>query len=191
MNISSTGKNLIKKYEKLNCSVYGDAAGYPTVGWGHLLSKTVYSNYIEKNLPTATANSELKKAGLPYTSPITTNQADSLLTKDLKIAVNMVNNLSCAGTLTQNQFDALTSLIFNYPEAATTHDLITLLHKRETFSNFMGPIDLPAMANLVTSAFRITKAGGRVQNGLINRRNAEMELFCKGMRYSYNKIPNI
>lgn len=42
----------------------------------------------------------------------------------------------------------------------------------------MGPIDLPAMVNLVTSAFRITKAGGRVQNVLINRRNADMELFC-------------
>lgn len=34
MKISTTGINLIKKYESCKLYVYADANGYPTVGWG-------------------------------------------------------------------------------------------------------------------------------------------------------------
>lgn len=40
MNTSTTGINLIKKHESCSLSVYADANGYPTVGWGHLLSSS-------------------------------------------------------------------------------------------------------------------------------------------------------
>lgn len=82
MNISTNGIDFIKGYEKLHLKVYGDPSGYPTVGWGHLLSKNIYHK--NEDLSTADANKELKKAGFSYTSPITKEQAKSILKKDLK-----------------------------------------------------------------------------------------------------------
>ena len=58
MNTSTTGLDFIKGYETLQLSVYGDASGYPTVGWGHLLSRNVYKK--NTKLSTADANKELK-----------------------------------------------------------------------------------------------------------------------------------
>ena len=190
MNISSTGTNLIKKYESCSLSVYADAAGYPTVGYGHKLSQNIYSNYKNQNLPTSIANKELKNSGLSYTSPITKSQANTLLNKDTATAVSKVNALSCISKLNQNQFDALVSLTYNVPKVLTSNDMIALLADNEIYDGFIGPItpELPAM---ITAAFQWTKVGNTQLNGLINRRNAEMELFCKNMRYFYNKIPNV
>jgi GH24 family phage-related lysozyme (muramidase) len=194
MNISTTGKDLIKKYEGCKLDVYGDANGYPTVGYGHKLSDTVYSSYKNKNLPTKTANKELKAAGLSYTSPIEQTQANTLLTKDLTSVDQKVDskNEDHYNKFTQNQFDALCSLTFNVPKALSSNDMTTLLNKSMTYSDYGAPMsdsDLKTMAQAVTNAFLWTKADGERQAGLVNRRNAEMKLFCTGMKYSYNKIP--
>ena len=191
MDISSTGIDLIKNYESCNLSVYGDANGYPTVGWGHLLSTNVYKK--NANLSKKDADKELKKAGLSYTSPISQTQADSLLKKDLKTAEKKVNSKDddVYNKLNQNQFDALTSLTFNAPKALSSDDMNALLDRSMTFSDYGAPIsdsEKKTMAKMVTAAFQWTKANGKQQRGLVKRRNDEMALFCKGMRYSYNKI---
>lgn len=72
--------------------------------------------------------------------------------------------------------------------------MTALLNRSMTYSDYGAHIsdsELKTMAKMVTVAFKYTKSGGKVLNGLINRRNKEMELFCKGMKYSYNRIPNV
>lgn len=61
-----------------------------------------------------------------------------------------------------------------------------------TYSDYgthISSFQLEDMAAKVTNAFSWTLAGGVRQRGLVDRRNEEMELFCKGLKYSYNKIP--
>lgn len=187
MNFGTKGKELLKKFEGYNKSVYADPSGYPTVGYGHLLSKNKYTP--NTNLSTANANKELRAAGLSYTSPITDNQANTLLDNDLKSASRAVNNLSCISKLTQTQFDALVSFVFNGGSGVlNTTDVKYLLSKPETFKGFVGPIDWVTMNQYVTNAFTYTKSNGVKLAGLVNRRNAEAALFCEGMRYSYNTI---
>ena len=183
--LGTAGLNIIKDYEGLKLDVYADAAGFPTVGYGHLLSKTKYDP--NKNLSKTDANKELKNAGLSYTSPITKSQAETLLKNDIKTAETKVNNLANIKRLTQSQFDALTSLTFNAPDALPSDDMKALLKCPEIYSDFVGAIRL-SLNQEITIAFTWTIADGVKLNGLVRRRNAEAALFCKGMRYWYNEI---
>ena len=184
--IGTAGMDITKEFEGCVLDVYADAVGYPTVGYGHLLTTSrVYA--VNTKLSKTDANKELKNAGLSYTSPITNSQANSLLTNDVKTTESKVNGLSKIDKLTQSQFDALVSLTFNVPSALTSSDVKTLLSCSETYSDFVGPINI-SFNQKITNAFAYTKAGGVKLDGLVRRRNAEAKLFCKGMRYSFNEI---
>ena len=193
MNTSTTGINLIKKYESCSLSVYADANGYPTVGWGHLLSKSrTYT--ANKALSDADSKKELVSAGLSSTSSITQSKADQLLTDDIAVAKGKVNakNEEVYNKMSKNQFDALVSLTFNVPKALSSNDMKTLLGSSSTYSDYgvpFSPSQLEEMAQKVTNAFCFTLAGGKRLRGLVDRRNDEMALFCNGQKYSYNKIP--
>jgi lysozyme len=189
MKISSTGMNLIKKYEGLNLNVYADPSGYPTVGYGYLLTRA--RKYTpNKNLSQADANKELKSAGLSYTSPITQSQAEALLKKELtNTVVPAINNLENGKRLTQNQFDSLASFAYNAGIGIfQTSDMKSLLVCPETYADFIGPINLPVMKKKVHDAFQYTLSDGKKLPGLVKRRNAEAELFCKDMRYTFDPI---
>ena len=96
-HIGAAGLEIIKKWEGLedgdpstvNLDPYLDAAGLPTIGWGHLI-----------------------KDGEDFTGGITIQQAEDLLRQDVKIAERAVNNLVHVH-LNQNQFDAICSWTFN------------------------------------------------------------------------------
>jgi lysozyme len=85
--ISQNGIKLIKKFEGLRLTAYRDQAGILTIGYGH--TKTVK--------PGMTINEEM---------------ANLLLKTDLMDAQNAVRNLVDI-ELTQNQYDALVSFVFN------------------------------------------------------------------------------
>lgn len=85
--ISQNGIKLIKKYEGLRLNAYKDPAGILTIGYGH--TKTVK--------PGMTINDEM---------------AELLLKIDLMDAENAVRYLVDI-ELSQNQFDALVSFVFN------------------------------------------------------------------------------
>lgn len=80
--------NLIKKFEGLRITVYKDAAGFPTIGWGHLLKPDEHYTQIDRTTAT-----RLLMADVHNTSTLVTNA--------LKVDLN------------QNQFDALISFTFN------------------------------------------------------------------------------
>jgi len=95
---------------------------------------------------------------------ITKEKSKEILTADLKRFESAVNN-AVKVTLTQNQFDALVSLAFNIGEGAFA---------RSTLVNKLNAGDKKGAAE----QFLVWKnAGGRVSQGLLNRRQKEKAMF--------------
>ncbi|MBB6018973.1 GH24 family phage-related lysozyme (muramidase) [Paenibacillus sp. JGP012] len=182
-NLSANGVAFMKGHEGLNLKFYGDIYGYPTVGYGHLITKSkVYTK--NTNLTQAQADALSKTLGLSYTSPITQSQADTFFSNDTVSAVQAVNNLTLpAGmSLSQNQFDALVSLTFNAgPGVLNTNDVKNLLAYKLIYSSFQGPrsdVEKDNCSKLVSKAFSYDR-------NLTRRRNEEATLFCKGQPYTH------
>ena len=91
--LSDEGRKLIRRFERLRLSPYHDAVGYPTIGYGHLLSRE-------------------KWADLSQWPDITEEQADYLLRQDVHRFERAVSRLVSV-PLSQGQFDALVSFTFN------------------------------------------------------------------------------
>ena len=91
--LSDEGRELIRRFEGLNLSPYHDAVGYPTIGYGHLLSRE-------------------KWVDLSQWPKITEEQADDLLKQDVHRFERAVSRLVRV-PLSQGQFDALVSFSFN------------------------------------------------------------------------------
>lgn len=91
---------------------------------------------------------------------ITEDQAEQLLVKDLSKFENHVNFYLKYYEFTQNQFDALVSFAFNI---GSINQLTA-----------SGTRTLKQISNMMPA---YTKAGGRVLQGLVRRREAEKKLF--------------
>lgn len=143
MEISLNGLNQIKKHEGFSHTVYQDSAGLDTIGYGHLLTPAD------------------KLRGLRY---VTEAEAVELLASDVATAESAVNRLVKV-PLTQNQFDALVSFVYNVGAGAFSRS--TMLKKLNS-SDYAGAAD----------QFHVWRlAGGRVVQGLVNRRASEASLF--------------
>ena len=104
---------------------------------------------------------------------ITQAQADIYLKTDCANTEKYVNNYDSIYHWNQNQFDALVSFTFNCGNG----NLKTLLNNgQRTISEISAKI----------TAYN--KAGGKVLQGLVNRRNAEKELFDKVVITSTNNV---
>jgi len=142
MKCSEAGKELIKKFEGCKLRAYQDSVGKWTVGVGHTLG--AYESQV-----------------------ISQEEADRLLAADLVSAEKCINNSIPYG-ITQNQFDALCSFVFNLGCGALRNS--QLLRKLQEGDD-TGAAD---------EFHRFCHAGGKVLNGLVARRKAEMELFLCG-----------
>lgn len=89
--VTDAGLNLIKQFEGFSPTVYVCPAGYPTIGYGHVVVPAERTRF-------ATA--------------ITESVAEELLQQDLGIAAAAVIRLIRV-PLTSGQFDALVSFTFN------------------------------------------------------------------------------
>jgi len=98
---------------------------------------------------------------------ISQEEADALLLTDIQKYVGYVNSYVKSFAPNQNQFDALTSFCYN----CGAGNLKRLVSDRTA----------EEVAKHITE---YNKSGGKVLNGLVRRRNAEKELFCKGMEVS-------
>jgi len=95
---------------------------------------------------------------------VTQQEADNLLLHEMEEYEGYVNNL-VEVDLNQNQFDALVSWVFNLgPANLKASTLLKVLNSKD----YEG---VPAQIQ------RWNKAGGKVLEGLIRRRNAEALLF--------------
>lgn len=92
-HITQDGIDLIKRFEGFSSTVYICPAGYPTIGYGHLV-----------------------RSGESYTE-ISETEAEELLRKDVESAERAVLRLVNV-PLTDGQFDALVSFTFNLGSGA-------------------------------------------------------------------------
>lgn len=91
MQLSSAGLSLIMRFEGYSATVYADAAGLPTIGYGHLLG-----------------TAEMAR----FSVGIDREPARALLQQDVAFAERAVRRF-ILGPLRQGQFDALVSFTFN------------------------------------------------------------------------------
>lgn len=143
--ISDTALDLVKRFEGFSPTRYVCSGGKLTIGYGHVITKAHIKDF-EK--------------------PITEQRARQILMMDMTYAAQAVDRLVKV-PLTQNQFDALVSFVFNIGDGAfAASTLLRYLNKgryQEAAVEFM----------------RWIHAGGKRLDGLIRRRRAEQELFLR------------
>lgn len=147
MDLSLAGLAHLKTFEGLRLQPYQDVAGKWTIGYGHLI-----------------------KAG-EYFDTITEAQAAQLLNDDANTAEDAVNSLVKV-PLTQSQFDALVSFVYNVGVGAFRRSTLLRLLNAGDYAG--AAAQLPLWRN----------AGGRVVQGLVNRRAAEVAMFAGGGQYA-------
>lgn len=139
MKISNEGLALIKKFEGCELTAYKCAAGVWTIGYGHI--KDVYEG-----------------------QTITQSEAESMLQHEMEEYEGYINS-SVTVPLTQNQFDALVSWVFNLGAGNLRA------------STLLKVVNLSDMEGVPAQIKRWNKAGGKVLDGLIRRREAEALLW--------------
>ena len=140
MNCSDSGIAFIKQQEGIRLQAYYDSVGVLTIGAGHTGNDVTPGLLIDEA------------------------EVDRLLHADLETAEKCLNNLVKV-TLTQNEFDALCSFVFNLGCASLRNS--TLLRKLNAGD------DLGAAEEFQ----KWNHAGGKVLAGLTKRRAAEADLF--------------
>lgn len=152
LRTSEVGIELIKSYEGFKSHVYNCPAGHATIGYGTLLhqgGKTAADEAKYPNGVTKEQATELLKAALP--------EREAALRKAVKVPIN------------QNQFDALMSWLYNFSSSRLVEADCTWL--RELNKGHYDKVgDGLKMWN---------KADGVVMDGLVKRRQAEVDLFYK------------
>lgn len=109
--------------------------------------------------------------GYGHTTGVTKNltciqeQADAWLYADCQNAMDAVNRWDTVYHWSQNEFDALVSFTFNCGSANLKSLLKNGTRTRTEIEKYLP---------------QYRKAGGRVIQGLINRRNDELKLFMEG-----------
>lgn len=146
--LSEGGLNFLKRWERYRGKPYNDGYGNMTIGYGHVI------------LP-----------GEKFTE-LSEPEAAALLAKDAAWAASVVNQLVQV-PLTSTQFDALTSLVFNWGAG-----------------NFRNSSHLALLnsGDYAGAARRLREhpitSGGQRSQGLINRRAAEADLFARDGIYT-------
>lgn len=142
MKISDTGIALTKNFEGFSGKAYKCPAGKITLGWGHTAPE------------------------LTMKDTVTRARAEEILKADLKWAEDAVNK-GVKVPLTQNQFDALVSLVFNIGAAAFAKStLLKLLNKGRYDS-------VPEQFGRWNKVLKVPSPG------LIRRRAAEVDLWLQ------------
>ena len=144
MKVSKDGLNLIKEFEGIRLTAYKCPADVWTIGIGH----------------TSAAGAPEVKPGMT----ITVQEAYEILNNDLNQYEDAINKFVKV-PLTQNQFDALVSFVYNVGVGAFQKS--TLLKKLNAGQYNAVPGEL----------MKWTKAGGKELPGLVRRRRAEAALW--------------
>lgn len=157
--LSTKAIDLLKGIEKLATKPYDDQTALDitewvkgaTIGYGHLISKSDWPKY---------------KDG------ISKEEAIELFQSDLTPFIKPVK-YSVKSNIKQNEFDALVILIFNI--GATAFKLSSVL---KLINN---PSAKTTYKNLESAWKAWNKSNKKINQGLINRRNSEWDIYSKGI----------
>jgi len=150
---------LLEELEGRRSEVYLDSKGLPTIGVGHLLTKSELSS------------GKIVILGEPieYRNGLTHQQIDDLLMQDTYLASSCVDR-SVKVTLTPYQREALVSFVFNIGREAFKQS--TLLRKLN-----QGLYDeVPGQMR------RWIYEGTKVSQGLVNRREKEIKVWTSSLQ---------
>jgi GH24 family phage-related lysozyme (muramidase) len=142
-HITDIGLALIKRFESFSPTIYVCPAGYETVGYGHVV---------------------LDGESDRFAGGINEDEAEDLLRRDACLAERTVLRL-IAVPLTDGQFDALTSFVFNVGAGGLQRS--TLRRKVNREEHTLVP----------TEFLKWVWGGGRKLKGLVRRREAEAALY--------------
>ena len=157
MTTSPSGKLFIQGFEALRCIAYLDCNGVWTIGWGHTHNV---------------------KAG----DRITRAEAEVFLSADLAEAERIVSQWVTV-PLSQNQFDALVSFVFNIGSGSPGRKdgfvwLKSLdVQNQPRHSTLLRKLLARDFAGAALEFPKWNHAGETISLGLTRRRNAEMQLF--------------
>ena len=153
--VTPRGLDAIVRHEGLVLTPYRDSAGFLTIGVGHLLTRSELSS----------GKIRLGLEAVKWNEGITKEQAMHLLRIDLDRAEQAVFADTGRIPLTDAQFDALVSFVFNVGVGA---------YEGSTLRRMMltGHLD-----QVPTQMLRWNRAGGRVIPGLASRRASEASLW--------------
>ena len=159
--MSDKGMELLMSIEAFRGIPYDDQNGNnisdwvkgATIGYGHLISQD-----------------EWNQSGSSYINGITKDQAKILFTKDLVPFVDGVN-AKVTAAISQNQFDALVILAFNIGLGNFDSSSVLKL--------INDPSAQTSYPNLEAAWKAWNKSQGNVMQGLVNRRNAEWNIYAK------------
>lgn len=140
-NLKPSGacRSLVRLFEGCRLTAYLCPAGVPTIGVGHT-------------------------HGVRLGDRCTVQQADVWLSQDLEAAAAGVTSLVKV-PLTQGQFDALTSFVFNFGTKKFAESTMLVLLNKGSYPAAAAQLPLWVHAN------------GRVEDGLVRRRHAEWLMF--------------
>lgn len=141
--VTQAGIDLIRHFEGYSASIYKDSAGYPTIGVGHLI-----------------------RPSESFSEPITEQEAEELLKKDLWTAERAVLRLTRV-PLGDSQFNALVSFCFNLGSGAYQRSSMRSKLNRREYADAGGEF------------LRWCKAGGKIIKGLLRRRRSERDMFME------------
>jgi lysozyme len=147
MKTSMAGVNAIKQFEGLRVKTYRDIAGKLTIGYGHLVKEG---------------------DGIVEGEIISVVEATAFLVRDLEWAEQCITK-NVHTQLTQNEFDALVSFVYNVGCPNFSHSTM-LLYLNNGNKNAAGQ-------EFVKWKF----AGGVNSPGLLARREKERDIFLKGV----------
>lgn len=155
MKINAAGLTIIKESEGLRLKSYRCPAGVWTIGYGHT-------------------------AGVKSGQVCTLEQAEHWLREDVEWAEKAVSDMVTV-PLSENQFSALVSWVFNVgASAAKRSTLVKLLNNGEM------------TGTVVEREFkRWNKGGGKVLPGLVIRRAKEADLFVAPVSPQYRVAPDL
>ena len=149
--LSASGARMIGDFEGFSATLYNDPAGHCTIGYGHLVHRGPINGSESAN----------------FRKGITRVQARRLLREDAEPAGQAVNSLVNV-PLNQQQFDALTSFVYNLGSGSLAS------------SQLLKRLNAGEYAAVPEELAKWVHAGRQVLPGLVNRRHAEGVLFTTG-----------
>src|SRR5690554_4245635 len=156
--MSEAGKQWLKDVEQLRLKPYNDQTGQDitswvegaTIGYGHLISRDDWHL---------------------YQGGINEEQADQLFEKDLVPYLEVVNS-EISALLSQSQFDA--AVIFSYNIGTNTF-------RNSSAVKLINDPEATTLYSSVEEAWKaFNRSQGVVNQGLVNRRAAEWDMYSKG-----------
>lgn len=167
MEPSNRGLELIQAWEGLedgdpstvNLEPYMDHSGYWTIGWGHLLT--------DANGRRMEGEERREEAYAVFPNGLTKEEATALFAEDCLPRVGQLNRLLNGAPTTQEQFDALFSLLYNIGSGNMSRSRVLAAHKNQDYANaydfFMDYI----------------YSKGQPSRGLKNRREQERAMYAE------------